>query len=89
MSNHRYAESTLGDRMVAAFASLLFSLPAAGLLWFFFNIQLGLFTNKFAPGSYLVIGIGAFAVVAFAFPRLAPSMIGKLYGFLLWIGKGW
>ena len=89
MPSSREIEDSLGNRISAAFVSLLFSLPAAALLWFLFNSQLGLFTNAFIPASYLAIGVIGFAVASYAFPRVAPSAVGRLYEFLLWVGKGW
>lgn len=89
MSDDRDSGSSLGDRMLAGFLSLLFSLPAAGLLWFLFNTRLGLSTRWFIPGSWLVLGILAVAGIAFVVPRAMPTMVGKLWSFLLWVGKGW
>lgn len=87
--SRRYPQETFGDRLIAAFLSLLLSLPAATLLWFLLNILFDLYANIFIPVSYLVTVVIVFAGVSFAYPKFAPSMLGKLYGFLLWVGKGW
>lgn len=82
-------DDTLGGRTASSFASLLLSLPAATLLWFLCNAQLGFFTTGFIPPAYLLCGVLGFAALAFVFPRLVPGALGKLWALLLWVGKGW
>lgn len=85
----RDPELTLGGRCAAAFGSLLFSVPAIGLLWLLFNSQLLLLSDMSIPASYLGGGVIAFALFAFAFPKLAPALLGKLWELLLGLGKHW
>lgn len=82
-------DATLGGRAASAVASLLLSLSAAALLWFLFNAQLGLFTTGFIPPAWWLYGVLGFAAFAFAFPRLVPEALGKLWALLLWVGRGW
>lgn len=80
-------ELTLGGRCAAAIGSLLFSVPAIGLLWLFFNSQIMRVSDRIIPGSYLGAAVVGFALFAFVFPKAAPAVIGKLYAFVVGLGR--
>lgn len=69
---------TTSDRVAAAFASLLFSVPLMGLLWLLANSAMVGMSDSALPLSYAVAAVIGFTLLALAFPRLAPDVFGWL-----------
>lgn len=81
LRTHRSAhgDTTLNNRLAAAFASLYLSIPLVGIFWLLFNSNLAVFADATIPGSYFGITVGVLAGISFAFPRFAPSIFGWLW----------
>lgn len=80
---------TLGGRLAAAFGSLFFSVPLAGLFWLLFNSQIAAFSDNVIPVSYFGAAVLAFSAITFAFPRFAPTVFGWLCDLFFGIAKWW
>jgi len=63
----------------------LFAVPTAALLWFATNKRLAVWGPKgafFGTNGFWVV-LGFFAFVSFFFPKLFPSLLGKIWrGFI-------
>ncbi len=81
------SDFTLGGRVVAAFGSLLFSVPVMGLLWLLFNSQIAPVSDRAISSSYLGAAVAAFAVLTFVFPRFAPNVFGWLCDLLVRLAR--
>jgi hypothetical protein len=80
---------TLGGRLVAAFASLFFSVPLMFLFWLLFNSSFSVIDNWHVSFQTLALAISCFALLSFVFPKLAPTVFGWLSDLLLALGKYW
>lgn len=80
---------TLGGRLAAAFGSLFFSVPLAGLCWFVLNSQIVVLADNPIPIAHFGAAVAAFAVLSFVFPRLAPTVFGWLSDLFVGIAKWW
>jgi hypothetical protein len=79
---------TPGARAAAAAASLFFSVPLMGLLWLLINGQIApLSDSAFLPPWALGAAIAGFALLSFAFPRLAPNVFGWLCDVLMRLAR--
>lgn len=80
---------TLGGRLAAAFGSLFFSVPLAGLFWLLFNSRIAVFSDSPIPIIHLGVALAAFALLSFVFPRVAPTVFGWLSDLFFSIAKWW
>jgi len=81
------SDLTPGGRAAAAAASLFFSVPLMGLFWLLINGQIAPLADRALPLSALGIAIAGFAILSFAFPRLAPNVFGWLCDVLMRLGR--
>jgi len=81
------SDLTLGARVVAAVASLFFSVPLMGLLWLIINNQIAPISDDALPLAVLGAAIAEFATLSFAFPRLAPNVFGWLCDLLMRLAR--
>lgn len=86
---HRSTDSdlTLGGRAAAAAGSLFFSAPLMGLLWLLINSQIAPISDSALPAWALGGAIAGFAILSFAFPRLAPNVFGWLCDLLMRLAR--
>jgi hypothetical protein len=80
---------TLGGRLIAAFASLFFSVPLMFLFWLLFNSSFSVVDNWHISFQTLAVAISCFALLSFSFPKLTPTVFGWLGDLLLAVGKYW
>lgn len=85
---HIEPERTGGGRVMAALASLLFSVPLAGLFWLLFNIWLA-GTDAHMPAWPCVAFVTVLAGLAFQRPRLATGVLGGLAHLFFKLGRYW
>jgi hypothetical protein len=78
---------TPGARAAAAAASLFFSVPLMGLLWLLINGQIAPLSDSALPLWTLGAAIAGFALLSFAFPRLAPNVFGWLCDVLMRLAR--
>ena len=81
------SDLTLGGRAAAAAASFFFSVPLMSLVWLLINNQIAPISDRALPLSMLVAAIVGFAILSFAFPRLAPNVFGWLCDVLMRLAR--
>ncbi len=89
MTRNRSQRGSLESRLIGLFASLIFSVPTAALIWFGVNKQLAYFYDGFLSSSYLVVCIIVFALIALLFPQLFPSILGGIWRGILKVERWW
>lgn len=70
----------LKARLIGVIASLFFSVPTSGLIWFATNKNLALWADGAfigANGFWMVLGF--FTLIALIFPHLFPDLLGKVW----------
>jgi hypothetical protein len=81
-------EGFLEARLYGPFASLIFSVPTAFIIWMWANIELASF-GGFIGSYYLVASIGIFSIIALLFPRLFPSILGFIWHAMAKVSRFW
>lgn len=76
-------------RLAAAFGSLFFSVPLAGLFWLLFNSRMAVFSDNPISIVHFGIAVAGFALLSFIFPRVAPAVFGWLSDLFFGIAKWW
>ncbi len=76
------------SRLMALLASLCFSIPTSAFVWFAANRELA-FWQGYLGSGWLWGSILLFSVVAFASPRLFPSLIGAIWRVIHRLALGW
>src|SRR5690606_25159971 len=64
--------------------------PTAALIWLWVNRELA-FWGGFVSSSYLLVSVVIFALIAFAAPRLFPSLLGRIWHGMISVNRsfGW
>lgn len=89
MTRNRAQSEPIESRLIGLFASLFFSVPTAALIWFAVNKELAYWGAGFLGSSYLIGCIGIFALLAFLFPTLFPSILGAIWRGIVSVGRWW
>lgn len=84
-------EGSLQAWLMGLLASLFFAIPTALLMWMLINRELALLSSS---GAFLNTGgfwaiIGFFICVAAIFPRFFPSVLGKVWRFIIRYERFW
>ena len=88
MSGSRTQHETVGSRLMAALFSLFVSIPTAALIWLWVNRELA-FWGGFVGSRYLLWSVVLFALIAFATPRLFPTLLGKIWHGMFRVNRWW
>ena len=88
MSGSRTQHETVGSRLMAALFSLFVSIPTAALIWLWVNRELA-FWGGFVGSRYLLVSVVLFALIAFAAPRLFPTLLGKIWHGMFRVNRWW
>ena len=84
----RSGEGFLEARIFGLFASLIFSVPTAFIIWMLANVELVSF-GGFIDSNYLVASIIVFSIIALLFPRLFPSILGAIWHAIVKVARFW
>ena len=84
----RLDEGFFEARLFGLFASLIFSVPTAFIIWMWTNIEIFHF-GGFVGSNYLVASIVVFSVIALLFPKLFPSMLGSIWNVMVKVAHFW
>lgn len=83
---------SIKERLLSVFASLLFTLPTAFLIWFGFIKEMSLSCSDCVsgPGYPLFFGlIGGFSLLAFFAPTVFPSILSAVWRGMVRLANGW
>ncbi len=92
--NRRIKESKEGPIkawFMGLLAAMVFAFPTAILIWLLTNRKLALYgpSNAYINGTGFWLIIGFFAFTATFFPRLYPSILGKIWRFIINYERNW
>lgn len=78
------------SRLISLVVSVFFSIPTAAFLWLVINQRLFSW-GGFLNSDYLIACILVFAAMAFLFPQLFPSILGRVWRGIFFIIRwfGW
>lgn len=76
------------ERILGALLASVLVVPAVALIWMALNLEVAHIGHFFA-GEYFIITAAASIVFGFAFPKLLPDLIGKLWQLLYQYGRWW
>jgi hypothetical protein len=79
---------TVSDRLVAALAALVFSVPTVSFVWFALNIDVASF-GAFVGTTWLWGVIVAFSVLAFFSPTIFVDAMGAVWRLLARVARFW
>ena len=84
-------EGIIQARFMGLLAASFFAFPTAILMWLLANRELALYgaSDAFITTNGFWAIIGFFTVIAIIFPQLFPSLLGKIWRFIVHYERFW